>query len=413
MRVGIVAPDLREPGGVREKALFVARSLKRQLGASVRLVSLATSRNDASSVVLRQPRTWRRPLVSRYEVDEFTVDHVGAVGAEIELTRYARRRRILTLVEGCDVLHVVGGTPAWANAVSGFDGPVIVHFASFARHERRHPTAGRRSALDCWRGLMTAAVGKVERAALRRADVIIPVNSTRRLEVRDLVSPKTPVEVVHTGVDTDWFAPGPYCEDGYLLTVGRLNDPRKNLPLLLQAYAAARDRASGVPILVLAGVAAPDEESRRLMSMPALSNSVRYIGPQDRRALADTYRHASAFVLSSDEEGQGIVIVEAMASGLPVVATSCVGPSEIIRNGVEGLLTPVRSVEGLADAIVRIVTDPGLRRRMSRAARSRVEQEFSLDKAGAQLCRVYRTALNAGRLSGRQERPTAWEGPAV
>ena len=413
MRVGIVAPDLREPGGVREKALFVARSLTRQLGASVRLVSLATSRSDASSIVLHQPRTWRRPLVSRYEVEEFAVDHVGAVGAEIEVARYAMRRAILRLVDGCDVLHVVGGTPAWAYAVSGFDGPVIVHFASFARHERHQAVPGPRSALDCWRHLMTAAVGTIERAALRRADLIIPVNATRGLEVRALVSPDTPVEVVHTGVDTECFAPGPYREDGYLLTVGRLNDPRKNLPLLLHAYAGARTRASSLPRLVLAGVAAPDEESRRLMSTPALADSVQYIGPQDRRSLADIYRNASAFVLSSDEEGQGIVVVEAMASGLPVVATSCVGPSEIITDGVEGFLTPVRSVEGLADAMVRMVTDPALRRRMSHAARCRAVQEFSLGNAGEQLCRVYRTTRITGPFSERRERRAVREAPEL
>jgi glycosyltransferase involved in cell wall biosynthesis len=392
MRVGVVAPDLREPGGVREKALFVARSLTRQLGASVQIVSLATSRSDTSSVLLRQPRTWRRPLVSRYAVEEFTVDHVGAVGAEIEVARYARRRAILTLVDCCDILHVVCGTPAWAHAVCGFKGPVVVHFASFVRHERRGAATHWMSLVDGWRRVMTTAVGAIERAALQRADIIIPVNGTRRVEVRALVGHEKPVEVVHTGIDTDCFAPGPYRDDGYLLTVGRLNDPRKNLPLLLRAYAAARARASDLPKLVLAGVAAPDQESRELISTLGLANRVQYIGPQDRRALADTYRGASAFVLSSNEEGQGIVVVEAMASGLPVVATSCVGPSELITDGIEGLLTPVRSVKGLADAIVRISTDPDLCRRMSRAARCRAVKEFSLDSAGAQLCRVYRAA---------------------
>jgi len=399
MRVAVVAPDLREPGGVREKALFVARSLSGQLGASVQVVSLATSRTDASSILLRSPRTWRRPLVSRYRVEEFTVDHVGAVGAEIEVARYGRRRALLKLVERCDVLHVVCGTPAWAYAVSGFRGPLVVHFASFVQHERRQDTPGRWSALSGWRQLMTSSVGMVERAALRRADVIIPVNRTRRAEVLALVSPETPVEVVHTGVDTERFTPGPYREDGYLLTVGRLNDPRKNVPLLLRAYAAARARSSNVPRLVLAGVAAPDSESQTLISVLGLTDSVQYIGPQDHLTLVDTYRGASAFVLSSNEEGQGIAVVEAMASGLPIVATSCVGPSELITDGLEGLLTPVGSLERLADAIVRITTDPGLRRRMSDAARCRAVRDFSLDRTGAQLCSVYRTAGIATRLS--------------
>jgi glycosyltransferase involved in cell wall biosynthesis len=409
MRVGVVAPDLRDPGGVREKTLFVARALRSDLGASVQVVSLATSRTDASSVLLHKPGTWRRPLVSRYTIEEFTVDHVGAVGAEIEVARYARRRAILRLVERCDVLHVVCGTPAWAHAVSAFRGPVVVHFASFVKHERRQGARDRNWALDGWRYLMTSSVGMVERAALRRADVIIPVNETRSVEVRALVSAKTPVEVVHTGVDTECFSPGPYRDDGYLLTVGRLNDPRKNIPLLLRAYAAARARTPAVPKLILAGVAGPDRESRELMSAPDLAGTVRYIGPQDRHALVDIYRGASALVLSSNEEGQGIVIVEAMASGLPVISTSCVGPSELITDGVEGLLTPVGSVEALADALVRITGAPGLRRRMSHAARGRAVRDFSLDRAGARLCRVYRTAGIARHFSSSLDRQAVGE----
>ena len=404
MRVAIVTPDLRIRGGVREKALFVARALRSDLGASVQIVSLATSRTDASSILLHQPRTWRRPLVSRYTDEEFIVDHVGALGAEFEVARYAGRREILRLVEGCDVVHVVCGTPAAAHAVRRFAGPVVVHFASFVSHERQHDAPSRISLLDRWRRVMTAVVGIVERAALRRADVIVSVNDTRRAEVRALVGPETPVEVVHTGVDTEFFSPGPYRDHGYLLNVGRLDDPRKNIPLLLRAYAAARTRLPTLPRLVLAGPAPPAPDAWQLVSALHLIGNVEYIGPQDRRAVADTYRGASAFVLSSNEEGQGIVIVEAMASGLPVVATSCIGPSELITDDVEGLLTPVRSVERLADAIVRISTDPGLRHRMSQAARSRAVKEFSLDSAGAQLCRVYRTAGITRHFSTRVER---------
>jgi glycosyltransferase involved in cell wall biosynthesis len=97
-------------------------------------------------------------------------------------------------------------------------------------------------------------------------------------------------------------------------------------------------------------------------------------------------------VLSSDEEGQGIVILEAMASGLPIVATSCIGPPELIADGREGFLVPVRSVQALADALVRVGEDRQLRQCLSGAARRRAAQEFSLAAAGARLCDVYRSA---------------------
>jgi glycosyltransferase involved in cell wall biosynthesis len=313
------------------------------------------------------------------------------VCGEIELARYWRRRTILNLVAHSDALHVVCGTPALANAVSGFRGPVVVHFASFVRHERQHDGYNGGSAVGYWRRVMTRTVADIERTALQRADAIIAVNRTRLFEARAVARPETPVEVVHTGVDTNWFSPAPYREDGYLLTVGRLGDPRKNVPLLLRAYAAARAGRPKLPGLLLAGPSAPHRDAWELMSALGLRGAVQYIRPQDRRRLADLYRGASMFVLSSDEEGQSIAAVEAMASGLPVVATSCVGPPEIITDGVEGVLTPVRAVDALADAIVRLDAVPARRRAMSQAARSRAVRELSLERAGARLCGVYRS----------------------
>jgi glycosyltransferase involved in cell wall biosynthesis len=390
VRIAVAAPDLRDPGGVREKALFVARALRDQLGASVTLLSLATARSDSTGILLHQPRTWTRSLVSRYTLDEFTVDHVGAVCAEIELARYARRRAILQLLAGCDAVHVVCGTPALANAVGAFRGPVVVHFASFVTHERQHELRGPRSALGWWRRMMTNGVTRIERRALQRADAIVAVNRTRLVEAQALARPETPVDLVRTGVDTEWFSPDTYRDDGHLLTVGRLTDPRKNVPLLLRGYAAARRHRPGLPRLVLAGPVAPDRAAWGLIAALGLTDVVRYVAPQDRRGLAGLYRGASMFVLSSDEEGQSIAAVEAMASGLPVIATSCVGPPEIITDGVEGLLTPVGGLDELARAIVRLDADPARRRRMSQAARSRALREFSLEGAGERLCSVYR-----------------------
>jgi glycosyltransferase involved in cell wall biosynthesis len=81
-----------------------------------------------------------------------------------------------------------------------------------------------------------------------------------------------------------------------------------------------------------------------------------------------------------------------MASGLPVVTTACVGPQELVADGREGLLVPVRSIGPLADAMVRLSGDGTLRRRLSAAARARAVREFSLEAAGNRLCAVYHAA---------------------
>jgi glycosyltransferase involved in cell wall biosynthesis len=250
----------------------------------------------------------------------------------------------------------------------------------------------RHSVVEVWRRLMTRGVTALEKAALRRADVIITLNDTRRREAEGIAGDGPHFATVHVGVDTNRFAPGPDASDGYLLTVGRLDDSRKNVPLLLRAYAAARARSASLPRLVLAGHTPPDRACWQLMAALGLRDHVEFRGPLDRDQLAALYRGASAFVLSSDEEGQGIVVLEAMASGLPIVTTACIGPEELVSDGIEGFVVPVRSIGPLADALVRLSENVTLRQRLSAAARTRAVRRFSLDAAGARLCEVYRAA---------------------
>src|SRR5688500_9445644 len=98
MRIGLLVPDLRDPGGIAEEALLVARSLHRGLGADVRLISLAMSSADSSSLLLRRPRTWKRHPAGSYAHAEFAVEHFGAPAADIELARYCQRRPLLERV---------------------------------------------------------------------------------------------------------------------------------------------------------------------------------------------------------------------------------------------------------------------------------------------------------------------------
>jgi glycosyltransferase involved in cell wall biosynthesis len=390
VRIGLVVPDLRDPGGIPRDAVLVARALRQQLAADVHMISLATSSADHSSQLLRTPRTWRRYAADSYSHEEFAVDHFGAPAADIELARYCHRRRLLERLSGCDVLHVLGGTPAWAYAVRRFRGPLVVHFASFARYERIASAGSRLSLLDAWRRAMTRGVTAIERMALRRANLIITMNETRRREAEAIVGGTKPVITVHAGVDTRQFAPGPYRGDGYLLTVGRLSDRRKNIPLLLRAYAEARRRSARVPPLVLVGHRPPAAESWRLIAELDLSASVTYRGAVSPGELPSTYQGASAFVLSSDEEGLGNVILESLSSGVPVISTSCIGPTETVTPGREGVLVPVGSVERLAEAIVQVSGDGALRQRLSQAARLRAVQEFSLEQAARRLVAAYR-----------------------
>jgi glycosyltransferase involved in cell wall biosynthesis len=95
------------------------------------------------------------------------------------------------------------------------------------------------------------------------------------------------------------------------------------------------------------------------------------------------------FALSSDEEGLGMVMLESMACGIPVVSTACGGPDSIVRDGVDGFLVPPNDPASFADRLARLVTDEALNRRMGASARSTVLARFDSRRAGEALLDIY------------------------
>ena len=115
-----------------------------------------------------------------------------------------------------------------------------------------------------------------------------------------------------------------------------------------------------------------------------------------RNDVSELMRAFDIFALPSLAEGISNTILEAMASGLPVVATDVGGNGELIEAGVTGLLVPKADPAALADTLARYVDDAALRAEHGRAGRLRVEQQFSLDRMVERYTRIYRLALEGG-----------------
>ncbi len=109
-----------------------------------------------------------------------------------------------------------------------------------------------------------------------------------------------------------------------------------------------------------------------------LNGTVRFLGAVPRAARL--LPHFNIFVLSSVWEGMSNGLLEAMAAGRPVVATRVGGNPEVVVDGVSGLLVPPRDPQAMADAVLRLLREPELARRMGEAASRRVEKEFSLPR---------------------------------
>lgn len=176
-----------------------------------------------------------------------------------------------------------------------------------------------------------------------------------------------------------------------LLFVGRVG-LRKGIPTLLRAF--ARVHGPGVE-LHLVGPVEPGM-SAVLASEPM--DGVVLRGILRTPDIEQAFRDADIFCLPSIEEGFPLALLQAMASGLPVVATFETGAADIISDGRQGLLVPARDSAALGDALAALVEDAALRQRMAVAARSRVETGFGWADYGDRAVSGYRRLLDRARV---------------
>ncbi len=125
-----------------------------------------------------------------------------------------------------------------------------------------------------------------------------------------------------------------------------------------------------------------------------LSGNFKFLGNLEEGALSAVYNCADVFVLPSIQEGQGIVLLEAQASGKPVVAFNVGGVNEAVRNGETGLLVKRGSSDELADALLRLLSDKPLRIKMGANGRRFVIENFTWDTCAQKMLNVYREALS-------------------
>jgi glycosyltransferase involved in cell wall biosynthesis len=398
-RLGLVVPSLEEGGGVPSVARFVLSiAQKVAVGCDIRLISLATSASDSSSVRFRSPRSWMDGVTVRTgEWQGLPMKHVGARWAELEFQRYRHRGALAEVVADCDVLQVVAGSPAWANAVVDLGKPVALQVATRAVVERRQRDSHPKTPLDYWRKALTSITDVMDDRALRKVDAIQVENPWMLEYARDLnVGRPVDLRYAPPGVNAQVFSPlqRDRIDDRYILCVARLSDPRKNITLLLEAYsklpAAMRDTVR----LVLAGSSGPPEAFWARADALGLRHRVSYVRRPGLNELVDLYRSATVFALPSDEEGLGVVILEAMACGVPVVATRCGGPDGIIDDGKDGYLVPLDDASSMASRLERLLFDRQANLAMGALARQKIEARYEEVVAGSVFVDMWKHLLS-------------------
>jgi len=251
------------------------------------------------------------------------------------------------------------------------------------------------------RGLTRALLSiqaRWERRNTERADLVV-ASSRYSCEVarREYGVPEHKLAVVPEPIDlAEWnrrFAAArrlPRSGPG-ILCVARMY-PRKHIVDLLEAAALMRGRIPDVSVRIV-GRGPEWEPVVRLHGTLGLGGTVALLGDVSREQLADEYVNADLFCLPSVQEGFGIVFLEAMAAGLPVVACRAAAIPEVVEDGVTGVLVAPRDPEALSDAMQGLLASPERRRAMSEAGR-RAATRFTPERVAGCLLEAVRLALD-------------------
>ena len=253
-----------------------------------------------------------------------------------------------------------------------------------------------------------------ERLAVERAERVIAVSAQMRADILShfQVAPER-VVVIHNGVDADAFRRTEAREvlarhqvrEPYVLFVGRISE-QKGIFQLLEAARALPDEVS----LVLCA-SSPDtpELAARLQAAVAGRPRVQWINAMlPVSEVVQLYSHAAVFACPSIYDPFGLINLEAMACGTPVVASRVGGIPEVVVDGETGWLVPPGDPAALAEALRVSLADPTRARRMGEAGRRRVEAHFSWDRIAEHTLAVYRDAIAAkaaARAAAHREAP--------
>jgi glycosyltransferase involved in cell wall biosynthesis len=254
----------------------------------------------------------------------------------------------------------------------------------------------------------TAFFRQVEQSLARLSDVLVAVSPEVRNELIELgVAPRRKFAVIRLGIPLeerlgDASAGEDYRrlygipKDAFVIGwVGRMTGV-KATRAVLEIVRAVHDR--GVDsVLCMVGDGPDRVRLEEIAHELGIARSCYFVGYQEQ--IAGYYRLFDAFVLPSVNEGTPVSAIESLASGTPVVANRVGGVPDVVRDGVDGFLVEAGDAEAAADKLAVLARDEALRRRLGEAGRARVLERYSVSRLVDDVDRLYRSLLDAKRVS--------------
>jgi phosphatidylinositol alpha-mannosyltransferase len=370
MKIALVSPyDYFYPGGVNKHISHLATSF-RHVGHDARIIA-ACSDEDTP--------------VPGYVINvTSSVTPVPISGAVARITlspRIYRRIKKILIREAFDVIHLHEPVMPVLPLTVLRHAPVTPHSIIVGTfHAYRESNLGYN-------------YGKpILERCFKRLDGRIAVSEA----ARSYVSNYYPGEyvIIPNGIDLNQFGshvpslPWRQDEQPTILFVGRL-EPRKGFKYLLHAFPYVRRAIPNARLIVVGAYSREDKESYVMWVRQNNVRGVRFVGQVSEEDLPRYYRSCDVFCApSTGFESFGIILLEAMASGVPIVASDITGYRQVLRHGEEGLLVEPENEQALAQALVVLLQDPHRRRQMGLRGRIRAAA-YSWDKISRQVLHFY------------------------
>lgn len=235
----------------------------------------------------------------------------------------------------------------------------------------------------------------MQHVVTKRMDRVITVSASAAEETKNVFKvPTQKLRVIYNGIDTTIFRKldGEGKQHGRLIMVGNTQDRKKGLVYLLEALRLLQ-RKNDVKLTIVDRGLPDNEYAPQLVKRYDLDGRVSFTGKVGLEELVKHYARAEVAVVPSLYEGFGLPAAEAMACGLPVIATTAGALPEVVEDGKSGILVPPQDAHALAKAIEQLLGDEQLRQVMGEEGRKRVQTQFTWEQAAKKTLEVYQEVL--------------------
>ena len=245
---------------------------------------------------------------------------------------------------------------------------------------------------------------RILRAEMKFADAVVTVSEYNRRYLSTEIYPAAngKVRCIYNGLDLRDFSfqlpRASQLEPPMILSVGRLIE-KKGLVDLLLACELLRRRGRLFQVEII-GTGPWEDLLKTQAKRLGLTANVKFLGAQPQEVVRKAFHRATVFALpciisgKGDRDGIPTVLMEAMASGTPVVSTSISGIPELIESGRDGLLVPPNNASLLAEALGQLLNAPELRENLARAARAKMEARFSIEESARELRALFENGVS-------------------